>query len=201
MTLLMVWRRRKYAVSVVSASAISLLLLVCGIAGAKLLFFVESGFRSFGGMSFFGSIILVFLLMPVVGLLFRLELLQTLDFCAPCVASIISFMRFGCFCAGCCGGIMCTVGTYSFRWPTQLIEGFGDLAILMYLLAAEKKGHCKGRLYPMFLVLYGVLRFFVEFVRETPKELWALSEGQWLSLLCIIIGGSLVITLRRLVVK
>lgn len=197
MVVLTMWRRRYYTLSAFSAVCFSLLLLVCGILGAKLLYFVESGFRSLDGMSFFGSVLLVLTLMPLVGLLFQLKPLQTLDVCAPCVASIISFMRFGCLCAGCCGGVLCTIGSYSFRWPTQLMEGLGDIMILALLLFLERSKNNKGLLYPVFLITYGIMRFIIEFLRETPKTLMGFSEGQWFATVVILIGTIWIIWFRK----
>lgn len=197
MLVLTLWRRQRYNFSVLSACVFSVVLLAVGVLGAKLLFFVESSFTSFEGMSFFGSVYLVMLLMPIAGLLFRLKPAQMLDACAPCVASIISFMRFGCFCAGCCGGVMCIVGGYKFHWPTQLIEGFGDLWILALLLSLERQKDTNGKLYPMFLLTYGSLRFVIEFFRATPKNMLGFSEGQWLALMGILISALWIRGLRK----
>lgn len=197
MLVLTLLRRKYYNLSVFSAVCFPLLLLLCGISGAKLLFFIESGLVSFGGMSFFGAVFLVLMLMPLIGFIFRLKPAQSLDACAPCVASIIAFMRFGCFCAGCCGGVMCTIGQQSFRWPTQLMEGFGDMLILAVLLYIEKRGNRKGWLYPLFLLGYGVMRFAIEFLRDTPKTMWLLSEGQWLALGGIAISVIWIMILRK----
>lgn len=197
MLVLTLLRRKQYDFSVLSAILFPLLLLLCGISGAKLLFFAESGFSSFGGMSFFGAVFLVLLLMPLVGLIFRLKPTQSLDACAPCVASIVGFMRFGCFCAGCCGGVICTIGSRSFCWPTQLIEGLGDMLILALLLFIEQKKGRRGDLYPVFLVTYGVMRFAIEFLRDTPKTMLCFSEGQWLALLGVLIGAIWIIVSRK----
>ena len=83
---------------------------------------------------------------------------------------------------------MCTIGQQSFRWPTQLLEGFGDIMILAALLYMEKRGNRKGLLYPVFLLAYGVMRFAIEFLRDTPKTMLFLSEGQWLALCGVAIG-------------
>jgi len=179
MLVLTLLRRKKYGFSMFSAVIFPLLLLLCGVTGAKLLYFIESGFASFDGMSFFGAVYLVMLMMPVIGLMFHLKPVQTLDACAPCVASIIGFMRFGCFCAACCGGVVCSMGKVSFRWPTQLMEGFGDMMILGLLLSLEQRENKKGLLYPIFLVIYGIMRFDIEFLRDTPKTMLGFSEGQW----------------------
>lgn len=197
MLVLTLWRRRRYSLSSLSAVCFPLLLLICGVSGAKLLYFVESGFASFNGMSFFGAVYLVLLLMPLMGQLFRMKPSQTLDACAPCVASIISFMRFGCFCAGCCGGVWCSVGSSSFRWPTQLMEGFGDLLILALLLQLEQRKEWWGLLYPIFLTAYGAMRFVLEFLRDTPKNVLGFSEGQWLALLGFLIGTVWIMVSRK----
>ena len=197
MNMLTFWRRELYGFSVFRAILFPLLLLICGVSGTKLLFYIESGFTSFDGMSFFGAVYLVMLVMPVIGLVFRLKPMQTLDACAPCVASIIGFMRFGCLCAGCCGGVMCTIGAFSFQWPAQLLEGFGDIMILAFLLHLEQKKDKQGILYPVFLLSYGIMRFFVEFIRITPKNILGLSEGQWLSILATLIGMTAVMCFRK----
>lgn len=180
MLALMLLRRGRYALSVIQAVLYTLLLLITGISGAKLLYFFESGLKSFSGMSFFGAVYLVLLVMPLVGLAFKLKPMDSLDACAPCVAAIIGFQRFGCFWAGCCGGI--PFGTSGKIWPTQLMEGFGDMAILCFLLTAEGRESSRGRSYPLFLISYGIMRFVIEFVRDTSKDWLGLSHGQWFSI-------------------
>ena len=41
------------------------------------------------------------------------------------------------------------------------------------------------------MLTYGVLRFFVEFLRDTPKDWVTLSHGQWFSLAAIIISAGI----------
>lgn len=188
MLILMLCRRQKYLLSIMQASLYTILLLICGITGAKLLFFIESGFSNFSGMSFYGAVYLVLILMPVVGFAFQMSPMESLNACAPCVASIIGFMRFGCWCAGCCGGWVMYVGSIYFTWPTQIMESIGDFIILAWLLRSESKKCEKTMLYPMFLIWYGILRFFVEFFRYIPEKWMGLGHGQWFSILAILIG-------------
>lgn len=191
MLALMLLRRSRYSLSMPQAVVYTLLLLITGIMGAKLLFFIESGFESFSGMSFFGAVYLVLLVMPLIGFMFKLKPADSLDACAPCVAAIVGFQRFGCFCAGCCGGI--PIGSSAAIWPAQLMEGFGDMVILCLLLAAETRESGRGKLYPLFLISYGVMRFAIEFVRDTPKDWLGLSHGQWFSIAGISIALLLII--------
>ena len=197
MLVLMLVRRHRYQLSIIQSIIYTLLLLVTGIAGAKLLYFFECGMQSFSGMSFFGAVYLVLLMMPLVGLIFKMTPLESLDASAPCVAVIVGFQRFGCYCAGCCGGI--PLGSSGMLWPTQLMEGFFDMAILTFILIAEVKGLAKGKGYPFFLMSYGVIRFIIEFVRDTSKDWLGLSHGQWFSM--IGIGIALLMLLGEVIWK
>ena len=180
MLVLMLVRKHRYGLSGIQATIYTLLLLVTGIAGAKLLYFFECGMNSFSGMSFFGAVYLVLLAMPLIGMMFKLKPMESLDACAPCVAAIVGFQRFGCYCAGCCGGI--PMGESGMLWPTQLMEGFCDMAILAFLLLGEARGFAKGKGYSLFLISYGMIRFLLEFVRDTSKDWLGLSHGQWFSM-------------------
>ena len=43
-------------------------------------------------------------------------------------------------------------------------------------------------LYPVFIGVYGLFRFFLEFIRATEKGFLGFSNGQWFALLAVIIG-------------
>ena len=191
MLVLMLVRRYRYRLSVMKATLFTLLLLITGIAGAKILYFFESGTQSFSGMSFFGAVYLVLFAMPIIGVMFKLKPMESLDACAPCVSAIVGFQRFGCYCAGCCGGI--PMGNVETLWPTQLMEGFCDMAILGFLLIAEARGFAKNKGYPLFLLSYGLIRFVLEFIRDTSKDWFGLSHGQWFSMAGISIALLMVI--------
>ena len=132
--------RGRYGLSVPRALALTLMLTVCGLLGTKLLYILENWRETLengltlGGQSFFGAVYLIPLLMPLGGRLLGLSPGRTLDACAPCVASIIGFMRMGCFLNGCCGGWEMTLGSLRFHWPTQIMESLGDFLILGILL-------------------------------------------------------------------
>lgn len=177
-------RREKFPLGVVGGAAFTLLLTAVGVAGAMLLYFLESG--SFGGVSFYGSVFLIPLLMPLVGLFFRMKPGQTMDICGPCVAIMIGCMRVNCVLNGCCGGWEMCLGNFCFSWPTQAMDSIADFAIMLWLLRLEKEKRAEGTLYPRFMVAYSIMRFFLEFLRETPKEWFYLSHGQWFALAAIL---------------
>ena len=199
MTVLLIVRRKRFALSTPKALIFSVMMAVFGLLGAKALYLIENielvkryGIK-IGGMSFYGSVWMIMLFMPLVGLIFKLRPKKTLDAASPAVAIMIGFMRVGCFFNGCCGGITVRSATGSFTWPTQAIESVGDFIILFILLEWERRKETDGRLYPAFLALYGTLRFFVEFVRDTPKEVLGMSYGQLYSLASALLGAGYLI--------
>lgn len=194
MGVIMLRQRKIYGLSSAKAILLAAVLLICGLSGTKLLYILENWQYTLengvtpGGLSFFGAVFLVPLLMPLAGKLFGLRAGQTLDACAPCVASILAFTRFGCFLNGCCGGIPAQIGSVFFHWPTQMIESAGDFGIMLFLLARQADTRWHGRLYPAFLVTYGILRFALEFLRDTEKNWMGLGHGQWFAAVGIGIG-------------
>ena len=188
MLLCAVSRRKTFSLNIFQSVLFTLLLTGVGVAGAKLLYAVENGFNDWSGISFYGSVFLIPLLMPVTGTAFRLRPRQSLDICAPCVAIMIACMRINCFLSGCCGGLQARIGSLCFNWPTQMMESFFDVLILWWLLRQEESGSSCGRLYPLFMICYSVMRFFIEFLRDTPKVWFLMSHGQWFALIAIISG-------------
>lgn len=186
MLILMLARRHRYRLSTVQAIIYTLILFITGCAGAKLLGIIQSGMSSNSGMSFYGAVYLVLLIMPIVGMMFKLKPMESLDACAPCGAAMVGFMRFGCYCAGCCGGI--PMGNSGVLWPAQLMEGLCDMAMLAFLLIAEMQGFAKNKGYPLFLISYGSIRFILEFIRDTTKFWLGLSHGQWFSIIGISVA-------------
>ena len=203
MFLCVLYRRKYFPLQWGTGVIFTLILTVVGVLGAKLLFVLENlqetleNGLSLGGVSFFGSVFLILMLMPLVGRLFRLRDGQTLDLCAPCVAVMIGCMRVGCFLTGCCGGWEVCVGNWRFRWPTQAMDSIGDFAILLLLMQWEEQGKQKNLLYPWFMVFYSIMRFFIEFLRDTPKDWLFLSHGQWFSLAAVAIGGGMIVAANQ----
>ena len=181
-------RKERFRLNVLQCLVFTLLLTACGIAGAKLLFYLESGMKSWGGVSFFGSVFLIPLVMPIIGLLFRLKLWETVDVCAPCVAIMVAFIRVGCWIGGCCGGWVMYIGDIYFAWPTQIMECIGDLLIAFWLVRVENREKWQGLLYPLLMISYSIMRFLLEFLRYTPEKWLNLGHGQWFSMAAILIS-------------
>ena len=81
--------------------------------------------------------------------------------------------------------------------PTQIYEtllGFGIFTVL-WKLRGKLTPH--GLLFSLYLILAGMERFFIEFIRMNPKYLFGLSGAQIISILMVLLGTILIVRLRQ----
>ncbi|MFH1134010.1 MAG: prolipoprotein diacylglyceryl transferase [Nanoarchaeota archaeon] len=67
-----------------------------------------------------------------------------------------------------------------FRHPSQIYESMKNLLIFGILFSLKDKKWRKGTLFCLFLFMYGMLRFALEFFRERDHIIAGISLGQWL---------------------
>ncbi len=75
-----------------------------------------------------------------------------------------------------------------YRHPSQIYEALKNFFISFVLIYKSKKPFKTGELTAIFLILYSMLRFFVEYVREPEHYILGLTMGQFLSIPTFIIG-------------
>jgi len=143
--------------------------------------------------------------------------LVTCDVFAPGLALGHAIGRLGCFAAGCCWGQRCErpwaitfndPDAYELTGvplgiplhPTQLYESGAELAIFALLYHWIARPHKPGAIFGLYLVLYSISRFAVEFLRHHDQALpfggpWSLT--QWISLVTLAIGLWLFAILRH----
>jgi phosphatidylglycerol:prolipoprotein diacylglycerol transferase len=80
--------------------------------------------------------------------------------------------------------------------PTQVYDAGAELAIMLLLLATERRGTpFAGRTFWLYMLLYGVSRFIVEFYRGDPRGMMgAFSTSQIVSI--VVVPVSLVMLSR-----
>lgn len=128
----------------------------------------------FGG--FIGAVVFAIAYMVVQ----KLPVLKTCDVFAPGIALGHSIGRIGCFAAGCCWGKPTHLPwAVTFRnpdattgvplniplHPTQLYESFSEAVICLILVRLIDRPHRDGQVIGTWALLYGLVRFAVEFVR------------------------------------
>lgn len=68
-------------------------------------------------------------------------------------------------------------------WPAEVWECQGDIIIFVILLWASCFKHAKGTIFCLYIMLYSLLRFFLEFLRgDYGTLLWGLKSAQLTSL-------------------
>lgn len=163
-------------------------LTVLGVLGAKLMFLIESGF--WAGTSFYGAVFFPPMIMVLLALLLRVPPLALLDLCAPAECVMLAILKMQCAVNGCCVGILLTItadGTY-IRFPSQIIELLNALVLMVMLLRLIRKGTWQGRIYPIYMLLYGITRFILNLLRDTKPFLLGLPAGNFWSLVAIVIA-------------
>jgi len=171
--------------------------------------FLRSGGVWYGGL--LGAVLASYFLMKR----YKLPWWTTADACAPGIAVGNFFGRQGCFAAGCCWGKPTTlpwgvkftelgheitgVPIDNYLHPTQLYESFAMLLVFFFLLWLHKRKRFSGQVILVYALLYSVIRFAIEFVRDDPRgdilgltTLTGLSTSQMISL---VIGVSALILL------
>lgn len=188
---------------------LSVVMFVSGLVIARLMTLFESPgyylahplkiFNVFeGGLVFYGAVI------GSVGSIFvfsyfkKLSAGNLLDFIAPGILFGHMWGRLGCFFGGCCYGVETDMWSGVVfggaagdvpRHPAQLYESIGNFVCFVLLLHIEKRWkRFRGFTFCVYLILYGILRFMIEFVRGDERGAFlfgALSISQCISLVGI----------------
>lgn len=181
--------RKKYPVPVWKTACLSVLLTVFGFLGTKIMAFIESG--AFINLSFFGAVFLVPLPMSVLALLFRESPSAVLDMTAPSVCVMLALMKVRCLISGCCGGkvIYHNSQFQPVFFPSQVVESIVAAVLAVLLVILILKGKFSGKIYPLFMILYGIIRFGLNFFRYTYTPVFlGLAVGNLWAVLSIFIG-------------
>jgi phosphatidylglycerol:prolipoprotein diacylglycerol transferase len=192
------------------AYKILLIAIPAGIVGSKIFHILEhldefsanpmDMIFSGAGLSAYGGFLLAFLLSWLLIKKYKLNLYEIADAVSPSLALGYCFGRTGCHVAGdgCYGletasflgtsypnGIVPTTAPVL---PTPLFEVFASFVIVGILLQLRKRDWPHGKLFFLYLILNGLPRFLVEFIRRNPKGLFNLTQAQWIGMLLVIAG-------------
>lgn len=208
--LVAIYRAKKAGIDPEVVLDLVLIGLICGFGGGKILYlivewkdFIKSPMTYLGGGGFvvYGGIILAMIVGAVYFTLKKKDPLIVMDLIMPEVSIAQGFGRIGCFLAGCCYGRI-TDSVFGVVFPegslapagvklipTQLIMSAGNFLIAGILLIAATKLKKRGQILSLYLILYAVGRFAVEFLRNDHRgAVGVFSTSQFISLFIVIIG-------------
>ncbi len=213
-------RARKYGLDVQLILDLSVYIILASVVGARLAYIVFhlGDYRNLldifalwqGGATLYGGLILAVLTAYYVTYRKGVSFLLVADVMAPSIALGVAFTRVGCFLSGCCFGKPTTLpwgvvfppasaaGIYARSipgqtltlHPTQLYSSLGGLVMFTVLMFMDRKLAGKGATFGLFLVLYGIHRFIIDFFRyyEANMITFGLTLNQLLSAALFLVG-------------
>jgi phosphatidylglycerol---prolipoprotein diacylglyceryl transferase len=196
---------------------------LAGLVGARLYHLLESPSEFFAhpfallfstmGFAWFGAVIGGFIALVLLARHYRMRVLLMLDIASPAAAIGYGVGRIGCLISG--------DGDYgiptSLPWgmsfpnglvpttqrvhPTPIYEFLGAMVIgyILWRVGARAIGQLRpaGEVFGFYLVLTGVARFLVEFIRINPRSFFGLTNAQAASLVSVVAGLLLLIALQK----
>lgn len=150
-----------------------------------------------------------------------ISILALLDILGPAMALAHAFGRISCFMQGCCFGrpapqwfpfAVCfpekSPAAYRYPsilsggsepvFPVQLFESAGNILMCAVLLLLLRKRKYAGTIGGVYLILYGVMRFLIEFMRgDHTDSILGLTPSQFIAVAIAIPGGIIVYSVAR----
>lgn len=155
----------------------------------------------FGGSVFYGGLLGGLLAGYIYGKIKKVDLTLYSYIITPAIPLFHFFGRIGCFLSGCCYGIESKIGflyTNSIvtpangvnRFPVQLLESFCNLAIFFLLFNWQKRKKFSNILLPIYLLIYSIVRFLLEFLRGDSYRgyIGIITTSQFISIIVFIIS-------------
>jgi len=187
-----------------------LLLITCvigGLGGAKILFLYQQvAFSDFisdpvrylaSGFTFLAGLILMWFVTQMK----RVRYLLVTDAGAPALVIAYAVGRIGCLLVGDDYGIPTSLPwalsfpngsppTYLTVHPTQIYDTISMVIFFIILWKIRKKDFPIGWMTAVTLMVLGVQRFLVEFIRSTtPSFVPGLSQAQIIAIILVVVGG------------
>ena len=184
--------------------------VIGGLGGAKLLFlYQQATFSDFianptrylsSGFTFFGGLIGAFILAWLVTQMKRVSFLSVTDAATPPLILAYAVGRIGCLLVGDDYGVPSNLPwAMSFPegspptelsvHPTQVYDTLSMFIVFLVLWSIRKKDWPRGWMTSVGFIIFGVQRFFMEFLRSTsPSFVPGLSQAQVISICFFVLG-------------
>jgi phosphatidylglycerol:prolipoprotein diacylglycerol transferase len=194
-----------------------------GIVGARLLHVIDNWsyysqhlneIVGGSGLAIYGAVLGAALGIWIYSRFRKISFGHLADVIAPGIILAQAIGRVGCTLNGCCYGLECDLPwaiTYTNPeslgplgipvHPTQVYEIIYNLIVFGVLLALRKRFRPDGSLFLIYLTLYSLWRFGIDFIREGTPFLFGLHEAQVVSIIVLMITITLMAWRTRWVKK
>lgn len=197
--------------------------VIGGIVGAKVLFLFQnatlSGFLAepmrflASGLTFYGGLLTAMFLWLLIAIWKKVSFWLVTDAASPAVILAYAVGRIGCFLAGDDYGAPSELPwaisfpngappTIERVHPTQIYDTLLMLLTFLLIWKIRKRNLPTGSITAISLIIGGIERFFIEFIRNTsPSFVPGLSQAQLISIGIIVLGIYKLIRLKFHLVK
>lgn len=204
------WAARQKRLATEGMAKLAIIGFFGGILGAKLTELIAEGWPiripwsaildpRLGGRALFGGLVVGWLAVEMAKRKMGIRR-STGDLFALALPAGEAVGRIGCYFNQCCYGTECDLPWAIYqhganRHPAQLYSSASALFIFVGLMLVRKRV-AEGDLFKWYLLLFGVSRFLLEFVRFRPMLVGGLSPMQWFCLE-LAIGAGAIFIIRR----
>jgi len=126
------------------------------------------------------------------------------DILAPALILGQAIGRIGCFFNGCCHGKVANsfLGVKfpeieGLRHPIQLYEAGAFFLVFALLILFQDKFKKTGTLFATSAIVYSIIRFITEFMRDSMVEAYGITYGQYASLAMIAVFGIYMVKISK----
>ena len=202
------------------ADWILLAALFGGLGGAKILFLIQNvTFSEFfgeplrflsSGLTFLGGLIGASILILLVGIWKKVSFWTLTDCTSPGLVLAYGIGRVGCLLVGDDYGTPTTVPwalsfpggsppTTEYVHPTQIYDTIIMSFVFLFLWGIRKYNFPSGWMFSLMLMILGLQRFFIEFIRSTtPSFIDGFSQAQLISIVIFVFGALNLLRLKFL---
>ncbi len=183
---LYVWNRKRLKAKWWEILIMSFAYMAIGVLCVRFWALLEAGFEvnKAGNISLFGSVLLMPIFFAIHAILKKLPFKDIFDSLLIPMVITLFVARCNCLRSGCCEGIMTSSGI---RVPTRELELVYYALFVAFAFKWITSSKANGLAYPTFMISYGVVRFVLEWFRESNST-FILHMGHIWALVSIGIG-------------
>jgi len=186
---------------------------IAGLVGARLYHVAESPQELIAnpsvlisrfGFAWFGGFLGGFIALVILARYFRIPTLDFLDLCSPAAAVGYAIGRIGCLLSGDGDYGIPTALPWGMSFPNGVVPTMARVhptpvyEFLIWMVIAAYLWHmgtkvlrdprARGEVFCNYLLLTGIARFLIEFIRVNPRSILGMSNAQAASVISVVVG-------------
>ena len=188
MIIVMLYCGKYYNMKIWKRIVTAIVFTLAGVLSVMIMAFIEKG--TWGSRSFFGAVFFAPIFMIIYALIIHEKPSDVLDICGPSEAAMLVLMKINCSIDGCCYGYLMGVDGKGLdvRFPSQIVECIAAAFICLALIWMIYKGKNRGTIYIWYMIIYGFVRFVLNWFRATKPYIWILPAGNFWALISFVLG-------------